>query len=296
MLEAFGMHASVPAARAGRAGPMIPDTPLPWELLHGPSLDITGSVGAMTFRGEVWQAVELALRVKGGRLQVGTVKLALPAGPVAISITADASASMLPVTLSVHAPGIPLALLARYAGLPGQVSGTARVEAQLRGSGRTMRDLAASLDGPVSVAAVGGQISNAALIRLTSASLEALGIKVPVQGDTTLRCLGVGGSFRQGVAQLRTIALETTYLSLQGAGQVDLGRETVAFRLNPLAQVGGSPVSVPVVVEGPFHDISGRLDADAFDKLGLLFNGWFGGDRQTACADAGIVPGRAPGR
>ena len=296
MLEAFGMHLTMPAAPAGRAGPVIPDTLLPWTLLRGPTLDITGSIGAMTFRDEVWHAVELALRIKGGRLQAGTVKLSLPAGPVAVSMTADASANPVPVSLSFHAPGIPLALIARYAGLPGQVSGTARVDAHLRGTGHTVRGLAASLDGPVSVTAVGGQLSNAALIQLTSGSLDALGIKVPAQGETALRCLGVAGSFSNGVAQLQTIALETTYLSLQGAGQVDLGRETVALRLKPLAQVSGSPVSVPVVVEGPFRAIAGRLDADAFDKLGLLFDAWLGGDRQTACADAGLVPGRAPGR
>lgn len=211
-------------------------------------------------------------------------------------MTADASTSPVPVSLTVHAPGIPLALLARYASLPGQVSGTARIEANLHGIGRTVRGLAASLNGPVLVTAVGGQMSNAVLIKLASASLDALGIKVPAQGETALRCLGVAGSFSNGVARLHTIALETTHLSLQGAGQVDLGRETVALRLNPLAQVSGSPVSVPVVVEGPFHAISGRLDADAFHKLGLLFDAWFGGDRQTACADAGLVPGRAPGQ
>ncbi len=61
-------------------------------------------------------------------------------------------------------------------------------------------------------------MSNAALIKLASASLDALGIKVPAQGETALRCLGVTGLFSNGVARLRTIALETTYLSLQGAG------------------------------------------------------------------------------
>jgi len=296
MLEAFGVKLAMPVTSAGVIGPVIPDAPLPWALLRGLTLDITGSVGAMTFQNEAWPATELALRVKGGRMQVGSVRLALPAGPAVMTMTADASANPVPVSLSVHAPGIPLALFARYAGLPGQVSGTARVEAQLRGSGRTMRDLAASLDGPVSVTAVGGRMSNAALIRLASTSLDALGIKVPAQGETALRCLGLAGSFGNGIARLRTVALETTYLSLQGAGEVDLGRETVSFRLRPLAQVGGSPVSVPVVVEGPFRAIAGRLDADAFDKLGLLFDGWFGGDRQTACADAGLVPGHAPGR
>ncbi len=292
MLAAFGVELSMPSAPAGGTGPVIPDTPLPWALLRGPTLDITASIGAMTFQDETWRAVELALQVKGGRMHLGSVKLAMPAGPAAVSITADASASPAPVSLSVHAPGIPLALIARYAGLPGQVGGTAQIEARLHGAGRTLRGLAASLDGPVSVTAAGGQISNAALIQLTSASLDALGIKVPAQGETALRCLGVVGSFDGGVARLRTIALETTYLSLQGAGEVDLGRETMALRLNPLAQISGSAVAVPVVVEGPFRAIAGRLDADAFDKLGLLFDAWFGGDRQTACADAGLVSGR----
>ena len=77
---------------------------------------------------------------------------------------------------------------------------------------------------------------------------------------------------------------------------MDLKRETVALRLNPPAQTSGSPVSVPVVVEGPFHAIAGRLDAEGFDKLCLLFKGWFGGDRQTACANAGLLPGRATGQ
>ncbi len=296
MLEAFGVKLAIPAGPAGSTGPIIPDTPLPWALLRGPTLDVMGSVGAMAFQGETWHAVELALQISGGRLHVGSVKVALPAGPATASITTDASANPAAVSLSVHAPGVPLAVIARYAGLPGQVSGAARIEAQLRGTGRTVRSLAASVDGPVSVTAVGGQVSNAALIQLTSALLDALGIKVPAQGETALRCLGVVGSFNNGVAQLRTIALDTTYLSLQGAGQVDLGRETVALRLNPLAQISGLPVAVPVVVEGPFRAVAGRLDADTFDKLGLLFDAWFGSDRQTTCADAGLAPGGAPRR
>ena len=296
MLEAFGVAAAPSLAPSNKAGPMIPDTPLPWAVLHGPTLDVAGSIGVLTFQDQVWHGVELAVQLKSGRLHAGSVRLAMPGGPAVVTVTADATGNPAPVSLSVHAPAVPLALIARHAGLPGPVSGTARVEAQLRGTGRTLRALAATLDGPVSITSTGGRMSNAAFLQLTSAALSALGIKVPVQGETALRCLGVVGSFSHGVARLRTIALETTYLSLEGAGQVDLGRETVALRLNPLAQVSGSAVSVPVVVEGPFSNISGRLDADAFDKLGLLFSAWFGGDHPTACADAGLLPGRGQGQ
>jgi len=296
MLDAFGVDLTAPAAPASTAGPLIPDAPLPWAVLRGPAVDLAGSVDALTFGGQDWPQVDLALQLKGGRLQDASLKLPLRAGPVELSIKADASARTLPVSLSVHAPGVPLALAARYAGLPSPVSGTMEIEAQLHGAGQSVRDLAASLDGPFSVTAINGQLSNAALIRMTSASLDALGIKVPVQGETKLGCLGLAGLFTGGVGMFRTIALETTYLSLEGIGQVDLARETVAFKLNPLAQVSGAAVSVPVVVEGPFRGIKGRLDATGLEKLGLLIDAWFGGDKQNACANAGLLPSSAGGQ
>jgi AsmA protein len=295
-LQAFGITPGPSAAPARKAGPMIPDAPLPLSTLHGPTLDIAGSIGTLTFLNQAWHGVDVAVQLKNGRLHAGPLKLAMPGGPATLTLTADASASTVPVSLDFHAPAIPLALVARHAGLPGPVGGTARLDAQLHAAGHSLRALASTLDGPVSVTSTSGHMTNAAFLQLTSAALGALGIKVPPQGETALRCLGVAGSFDHGVARLRTIALETTYLSLAGSGQVDLGRESVAFRLNPLAQVSGSAVSVPVVVEGPFDAISGRLDADAFDKLGLLFSAWLGGDHPTACADAGLLPGRDPGR
>ena len=87
--------------------------------------------------------------------------------------------------------------------------------------------------------------------------------------------------------------MDTTYLQLAGVGQVDLRREAVAFKLHPLAQVSGSPVSVPVLVKGPCRAIQGRLDATGFDKLGLLIDGLFGGDYPDTCSDAGLAPPRA---
>ncbi len=295
-LQAFGITPALPSAPAGKTGPMIPDAPLPLAMLHGPTLDIAASIGTLTFLDQAWHGVDVAVQLKGGRLHAGPLKLAMPGGPAVLTLTADASGSAVPVSLELHAPALPLALVARHAGLPGPVTGAARIEAQLHATGRSLRALASTLDGPVSVTSTGGQMTNAAFLQLTAAALGALGIHVPAQGETALRCLGVAGSFDHGVARLRTIALETTYLSLAGSGQVDLGRETLALRLNPLAQVSGSAVSVPVVVEGPFNAISGRLDADAFDKLGLLFSAWLGGDHPTVCADAGLLPGRGSGQ
>jgi AsmA protein len=143
---AFGINLAVPAVAGSTIGPVIPAEPLPWATLRGPAIDATASIGELTFQDQVWRQVELAFQLSGGRMQLGTLKLALPGGPAVISITADASADPVRVSMAAHAPSVPLALVARYAGLPGQVSGTMRVDTRLQASGRSAHDLAASLD------------------------------------------------------------------------------------------------------------------------------------------------------
>ena len=296
MLVAFGVALPPAPALGGATGPVISTAPLPWASLRGPAVDVSARIAAMAFQGQTWKDVDFAIKLKDGRLAISPVTLSLPAGPLQMSVTIDASTDPVPVSVDLHAPGIPLALVARYAGLPGPMAGAVRIDARLRGTGRSPHEIAATLAGPVSATLVGGRMTNAAFVMLTSASLEALGITVPKQGDTLLQCLGLLGSFDKGVGLLRTIVLDTTYLKLDGSGQVDFGKETVALRLKPLAQISGSSVAVPVVVEGPFRSVHGRLDADGLDKLGLFIDGLFGGDRSTACSDAGLVQAPERGR
>ena len=296
MLVAFGIALPPPPALGGATGPAISTVPLPWASLRGPFVDLSARIAAMTFQGQVWKDVDFVIKLKGGRLAVSPVTLSLPAGALQLTLTVDASTDTVPVSVDIHAPGVPLALIARYAGLPGPMAGAVRIDARLRGTGRSPHEIASTLAGPVSATLLGGRMTNAAFIMLTAPSLDALGISVPAQGTTQLQCLGVEGSFDKGIGLLRTIVLDTTYLKLDGSGQVDFGHETVAFKLKPLAQIAGSSVAVPVVIEGPFRSVHGRLDADGFDKLGLFINGLFGGDHSTACLDAGLEPPPARGR
>jgi len=291
LLAAFGADGVAPAVGTADPGaPVIPNTPLPWAILRGKTMHFAASIAALTLGRQVWRDVDLSLQLADGRLQVSPLRLALPGGPMEMWLDADASKQDVPVSLTLHAPGIPLALLARYAALQGDAGGDLNIEMQLKAQGSSVHNLAASLDGPFAATMTHGSLSNAALIELASASLQSLGIEVPTQGETAIRCLGIVGSFNSGVGRFRSIALDTTYLQLNGAGQVDLRAETLAFKLHPLARVSGSSVSVPVLVEGPLRAPSGRLDASGLDQLGLLIDAWFGGDQPQTCSDAGLAP------
>ena len=290
LLEAFGIDFPLPAGPQSRSGRIIPATKLPWAALRGPTLDLAASISSLSFQQETWHDVQIGVQLKGGRLEVNPFKLGPPAGPVDLKLTVDGASEAAPVSLSVRAPKLPLELVARYAALPGPVTGTARLETQLHATGQSVRDLAGSLNGPFLLTAVNGSLSNAALLALTSDALKALGMTVPPQGQTQLVCLGLQGQFTKGVGAFSTIAMETTYLSLEGVGQIDLAREVLALKLYPMAQLSGAQVRVPVVVAGPFRAVHGRLDASGLQQLGLFVDALFGGDRPRACTDAGLIP------
>lgn len=285
LLDAWPSAVASPAKVTAR---VFPDTKLPWAMLRGSSVDVTASIAALTLKRQVWHDVSLALQMADGRLLLDRFRLALPAGPLEMQASVDASRQEVPVSLTLHAPGIPLALVAHEAGLPGQATGALRVETQLKAKGSSLHDLAASLDGPFSATLTHGSLSNAALTELASASLKALGIQVPDQGETAIHCFGLIGTFQAGTGKFRTIALNSTYLNVSGTGQVDLGAETLALKLYPMAQLASSSVSVPVVIAGPLRSAQGRLDASGLDKLGLLIDALFGGDQPQTCSEAGL--------
>ena len=280
----------------GKQPAVTADTPLDWAILRGPAIDLTVTAADVTVERQLLHGAELALTLKGGRLDVSRMQVALPGGAATASLTADAASDDATVDLALHAPAMPLAVLIQASGLPGPATGSIRLDAKLHGVGRSLHELASSLAGSLSATMAGGSLSNAALLEVMSSPLAALHIEVPEQGATAIHCFGLIGSFSNGVGRFPTVAIDTTYLDMLGAGQVDLAAATVAFKLHPLVPLSGSHVSVPVVVEGPFRKIEGRLDASGLDKLGLLIDAWFGGDQPRTCSDAGLVPPPAAGR
>ncbi|GAB0117771.1 AsmA family protein [Acidisoma sp. 7E03] len=288
LLKALGLGVK-PAAPAGTAGPVFSRTDLPfWAALRGPDIDVAGTIGRLTFQGQSWDKIGLAVRLKDGRLTLDRMQSALAGGAVDGSFTADATRNPPSLHLVLHAPGVPLALLIQRFGLPGPANGGLRVDADLSANGASPHAIAASLAGSLSATMGAGSIRNQALIDLAAASLKALNIVVPRDGMTQIRCFGLAGTIDRGVASVSTLALNSTYLQLDGQGQIDLGRESLALKLTPLARVSGSSVAVPVVVDGPFRTAQGRLDAGALQKVGILLDALFGGDRPRTCAESGL--------
>ena len=111
LLAASGANLVLPSGRAA-GGPLIPNTPLPWTVLREKTMHLTANIAAPTFRQRIWRDVDLALHLADGRLQVSSLRMATPAGPMEMWLSADASTADVPVNLTLHAGHSPLAACA----------------------------------------------------------------------------------------------------------------------------------------------------------------------------------------
>ena len=160
-----------------------------------------------------------------------------------------------------------------------------------------MAAIAATLAGHVGIAMVGGRISDALLQNWLGGTLAASGIPPLTTGDTDINCLAVRAEFRSGVGTLRTLAMDSPQLSLQGTGRFSLADETLDLHLRPQALAGSTSLASPVAISGTFSDPHASLDpALPGGRYGLTIGG---GRFNTRCFSAlslarGGLPGPLP--
>jgi AsmA protein len=253
-----------------RAVKLIPDTKLPFDLLHAFDADLKMTFADVRFDGVDIRNIDGVAVVKDGQLRLDPFTIAAPDQRMSGKLLADAAQVPPTVQLSVNAPAIAMQPLLGVLGLPAFATGTAQVQADLTGTGDTPHAIAASLNGWAGVAIEGGQLDT----KMMNAWLNRI---QPLQFSgpdmTELRCFALRADLKSGVATIEPVALNTPALIVDGNGDVDLGRETLALQMRPRAKIGGTGIAVPVRVSGPIREPSAKIDISGK----ALMHGGFGG-------------------
>jgi AsmA protein len=257
----------------GRAGPVIPDTPLPFAALHQADADLTMTIAVLHVGGTDIKDIAATVALKDGTLRIDPLSIADPNDRLTASVVVDAATVPASVHLILHTPGIATKPLLALFGLPEAVSGAAEITADLTGTGNSPHEIAATLNGWFGLAIPSGQLD----AKLIDKWLEKLR-PLQIPGEmTALRCLAVRADMKAGVAAIRPVALSTPGLVLDGTGDVYLGPETLALRLRPRAAIGGTGVAVPVKIGGTLRDPKASVDiapdSAAGGLAGLLLGG-----------------------
>jgi len=265
-----------PAAPAAPALPVlpaggrkiIPDLPVPLDRLAALEADLRLRIGLLRAARLDWRDGEAVVALHGGRLLADPLAIDGPGGRIALRVAAEGAASPPSLDVSARAPSLDLAALIPALGLPGGVSGMLDAETSLSARGRTLREMAAGLNGSLGLALADGRVDISLLDSVAGDLRRLLLPNAPRNGSEAVRCLALRLQARDGVAGAQAMLLETDIASVLGSGSVDLRQERLDLRLLPRARLGGIGLAIPVVVDGALAQPRLRADPQGAASAG----------------------------
>jgi AsmA protein len=294
--QRLGLGAPSSQPRAPRAGAQPwSDVPIDVGGLNYVDAQVTISAADLTLGGARFAPAVVEAAIASGVLKATFSNLGAYDGQANGVLSIDAKASNPSYALRADATGVrALPLLSGLAGFD-SVDGRMRATVDVRGAGASPRAILSSLTGTASIDVRDGAIRNlniAKMIRaLTSGALA--GWQERPDQTTDLSQLSATATIAKGQAVTNDLFLAGPLVRMTGAGTVDIGAKTLAFRVEPKLVMttegqGGNadPVGlgIPVVVQGSwsepriYPDVAGILDdpAAAYAKLRELGQGLFG--------------------
>ena len=245
-----GRPAPAESEEAGPA-PLFGERTLPFAALRLLDLDLVFHGDSVTFAGQELTDVDVSIALADGRLRIGPARAGLAGGVMRGHFEADASRVPPHLSLDFVATGLDIARMARTEPEADLIGGDLTARLNLSGRGKTLRDLAAGLEGGLELTVAGGRITSA---YLAARPLNVVELIVPWFEDyevTEIIRLAVDFDIVDGVASSRELALETHRMSLVGVGAIDLADEILHFDLTPEAKDPAiADLTVPLIVTG----------------------------------------------
>lgn len=256
-------------AKAGRAPAGWSDAPLSLAGLRSVAADLKFSADSVVFQRVKTGKAVLALTIKGGVLTATLSQLALYEGSGKATLVANGSAATPSLKASLDFSGIKAMPFLSDALDMTWLEGTGAFKLDVSGSGKSERAIMSSLSGKGSMNFNDGAIKgvNLGLIANTIASALS-GNAVGGSAETGFTKFAATFTIRNGVLSNDDLKLTGPHVSMTGKGVVDLGRQTMKFRVEPkaigTAAAGGEAPSlgIPFVIQGPWSKLSYMPDLE----------------------------------
>jgi AsmA protein len=260
---------------------IIPTQKLPLGLLKTASADIQLSADTLVFNNATYSAIQGHAVLANGVLTVTPLTGQLPGGSVSATATLDASQDPAKGSVMINAPALALSPFLKAIDVPDSAQGTLQAQLTASGTGDSLHDMAATMNGQLGMAMVNGIVDGSVLKNLFGAVLRTVGLPeklVGAQGPVAVRCFALRVDATNGTGAVRALTLDSSRLLVQGGGSLNFGNETLAIVLRPQMQLIGNQVGVPVEIGGTFSDPStgvapfGALRDAARTAVGLPLN------------------------
>lgn len=283
--------AAKPAAKPPAAnGRVIPDTPLPLDGLNAADVDLTLAVAKLKAAPLELATLNTRAQINDGLLTVRPFTATFRQTPLNLDVSANAKAAQ--IAVRGDAKGLPLGeLLKEFAGVDKLKDAPTDVSFDLSGVGRTVRSLAAALNGQTTVVVHKGTIAGSYGELIGDGPATILRLQESRGVQTGLKCVVSRFDVKSGIATARVLTIDTARLTVTGQGDINLGTEHLNLRMTP------HQISIPVDVGGTFANPTFTPDAKAIATTaagaaaGVAANAATGGVAGAAGAVLGALQG-----
>ncbi len=262
------------AGASGGSDRVIPDIPLPLDALELADLDLLFEIESLRFNNIGLRNVESRVLLRDHALNVTTTNIGLERGTLQGELRFSNLASEGQMYLRLAGSDVNL-----RPPVTEQGEALARppidIDLELTGSGQTLRQLAATLNGTFQVTQGEGEVDSSFSGLLMSDVLAQIVAAINPFSEkkkhTNLRCGVMNIGFIDGVATANAIVFQTDELAIASVGSIDFGTEALdlSFRTQVRQGIG---ISVSSVVN-PYLRVGGTLAKPKLQidkKRGLL--------------------------
>ncbi|MCF6322082.1 MAG: AsmA family protein [Rhizobiaceae bacterium] len=271
------------------------DTPIDLSVLREFDADIKLKATRINYGKVKIGPVNTTLVIKNGVASIKLPKTSFYDGSVAANITADGSKDIAVIRIDADMSNVSALSLFDDAADFKRLEGRLNANLKINGAGKSTAIFTRSLNGSAGAKFIDGAIKGIDIAKIYNnlAAILAGGFKENENDKTTFTELGLTFAIDKGVATTNDIRLLGPLVRMDGAGNVDLGAETIDIRLNPQVvmsatgqggefDVGG--IGIPVLIQGPlsnpkvFPDLKELLKnpqaaLNSLKSIGLNFSG-----------------------
>lgn len=252
----------------GKAASGWSDEPIDVSGLKLANVDFKLSANAIQARKIKIDRSAVTIQLKDGHLAANLTDLAAYQGGGTANVAVDGSGAEPSLSIASNLANIQVEALLRDAMDLDRLTGKGMLDFSIQGHGKSQRAIIGSLNGKGSMHLNDGQIKGLDLLKmLNAAATNVTDLVTHAQSGNATKFSTLNATFTitNGIAKNGDLDLEGPGLRAKGAGTIDLPQRRVDYKVTP--DVVG--LGVPVLVQGPWDDLSYRPDLAGMLKGGV---------------------------
>ncbi len=234
-----------PALRSER---VIPKAGLPLGALSKADAELKLRAGQVLLPRLALNDLNIDMTVKNGRLTVKPVKATIGGGTMDGSLELKPRGKAAEVATEVNINQLDLGRMLKELKVTEELEGSVDVDIDVRGSGGSVAEVMAGLNGKTSVVMGKGMIDNKYLGLLgkdfTSSVFRLINPGADEKDQTEINCMVVRLDITDGMARTTVLVLDTAKMSVIGKGTINLKTEGLDLSLKPVPKKELIPVGL----------------------------------------------------